>query len=88
MAQRGRPERSPALHVIPVEDEQVPRERHLRSVGSRDSHEGRVISIDSARSYRQSERRRPEVREPAMAAKWAVGLSVVMFLAALTSGQA
>jgi hypothetical protein len=88
MPVRGRSERSVALHVIPVEEEQIPRERHLRSVGAPDRREATVISIDSARSYRQHDYSPRQVREPAMAAKWAVGLSVVMFLAALTSGQA
>ncbi len=88
MPQRGRSERSVALHVVPVEDDQPQRERHIRAVGTRDRREATVIRIDSARSYRQYEQSPRQVREPAMAAKWAVGLSVVMFLAALTSGQA
>jgi hypothetical protein len=92
MAQRRVAARTQELHVVPIEQEQLPSERHLRAVGSDPSREftrgADIISIDSARARRPARPAEVKQKEPAILAKWAVGLSVVMFLAALTSGQA
>jgi len=92
MAQRRSAARTQALHVVPVEEESLPRERHLRAVDSQRSQAftsgAEVVRIETARIRQPVRRNEAGAKEPAILAKWAVGLSVVMFLAALTSGQA
>ena len=88
MPRRSNAQASPQLHVVPLDDDYEVPTRTFRSVDARSEPWGELINIDSARGYRQSRNRQEPPREPAMLAKWAVGLSVVMFLAALTSGQA
>jgi len=81
-----------ALHVVPIAEEPLPSQRHLRAVAARplqnSSYGADVISIDSARRRPSVARGRAEVKDPAILAKWAFGLCLVMFVAALTSGQA
>ena len=88
MAARSESARRQQLHVVPIDDREGEPSRHLRSVDSQRDTGADIISIDSARRATRQHSYDRQAREPAMLAKWAVGLTFVMFLAALTSGQA
>ena len=88
MAPRRSTANQQRLHVVPADDYELDQRPHLRSVDSLHERGAEVIHIDSGRRPPRQHLTDRQVKEPAMLAKWAVGLSVVMFLAALTSGQA